>query len=61
MGAPPMLTPEARAAALAKAAQSRKRRAEIKAKIKRGEFSIDTVLEIAAMKMPSQKCASVNC
>ena len=34
-------------AALAKAAQYRKRRAEIKAKIKRGEFSIDTVLEIA--------------
>lgn len=35
-------------AALAKAAQYRKRRAEIKSKIKRGEFSIDTVLEIAA-------------
>ena len=48
MGAPPHLSPEARMAALAKAAQSRKRRAEIKAKIKRGEFSIDTVLEIAA-------------
>lgn len=48
MGAPPQLSPEARTAALAKAAQYRKRRAEIKAKIKRGEFSIDTVLEIAA-------------
>ncbi|MBF8252064.1 MAG: guanylate kinase [Actinobacteria bacterium] len=48
MGAPPQLSPEARMAALAKAAQSRKRRAEIKSKIKRGEFSIDTVLEIAA-------------
>ena len=48
MGAPPILTPEARAAALVKAGQSRKRRAEIKAKIKSGEFSIDTVLEIAA-------------
>ena len=48
MGAPPILTPEQRAAALAKAAQSRKRRAEVKVKIKRGEFSIDTVLEIAA-------------
>ena len=48
MGAPPFLTPEARAAALVKAGQSRKRRAEIKAKIKSGEFSIDTVLEIAA-------------
>lgn len=48
MGAPPILTAEQRAAALAKAAQSRKRRAEVKGKIKRGEFSIDTVLEIAA-------------
>ena len=48
MGAPPQLTAEARMAALAKAAHYRKRRAEIKAKIKRGEFSIDTVLEIAA-------------
>ena len=48
MGAPPILTPEQRAAALAKAARSRKRRAEVKIKIKRGEFSIDTVLEIAA-------------
>lgn len=48
MGTPPPLSPESRMAALAKAAQYRKRRAEIKAKIKRGEFSIDTVLEIAA-------------
>ena len=48
MGAPPQLTPEQRAMALAKAAQSRKRRAEVKGKIKSGEFSIDTVLEIAA-------------
>ena len=48
MGAPPQLSAEARMAALAKAAEYRKRRAEVKAKIKRGEFSIDTVLEIAA-------------
>ena len=48
MGAPPILTAEQRAAALLKASQSRKRRADIKAKIKSGEFSIDTVLEIAA-------------
>jgi len=48
MGAPPQLTAEERANALAKAAQSRKRRAEVKSKIKTGEFSIDTVLEIAA-------------
>ena len=48
MGAPPILTAEERAAALFKASQSRKRRADIKSKIKSGEFSIDTVLEIAA-------------
>ncbi len=48
MGAPPQLTPQQRAMALDKAAQSRKRRAEVKNKIKSGEFSIDTVLEIAA-------------
>ena len=48
MGAPPQLTAEQRSMALAKAAQSRKRRAEVKNKIKSGEFSIDTVLEIAA-------------
>ena len=48
MGAPPILTAEQRAAALLKASQSRKRRADIKAKIKSGEFSLDTVLEIAA-------------
>ena len=48
MGAPPILTPEERSAALLKAAASRKRRAEVKAKVKKGEFSIDAVLEIAA-------------
>ncbi len=47
MGAPPQLTPEQRSAALAKAAQSRKRRAEIKSRIKSGDFSIDAVLELA--------------
>lgn len=48
MGAPPKLSPEQRSAALLKASQSRKRRAEVKLKVKNGEFSIDTVLEIAA-------------
>ena len=48
MGAPPQLSAEARMAALAKAGEYRKRRAEVKAKIKRGDFSIDAVLEIAA-------------
>ena len=48
MGAPPILTAEERTAALLKAAASRKRRAEVKAKVKTGEFSIDAVLEIAS-------------
>ena len=47
MGSPPQLSAEQRSAALAKAAQSRKRRAEIKTKIKSGDFSIDAVLELA--------------
>ena len=47
MGLPPQLTAEQRQEALLKAAASRKRRAEVKIKMKNGEFSIDTVLEIA--------------
>ena len=47
MGAPPQLTPEQRSAALAKAAASRKRRAEVKNRIKNSEFTIDAVLELA--------------
>ena len=47
MGSPPQLSAEQRSAALAKAAHSRKRRAEIKTKIKSGDFSIDAVMELA--------------
>jgi guanylate kinase len=47
MGLPPQLTPEQRQQALLKAASSRKRRAEVKIKIKNGEFSVDTILDIA--------------
>jgi len=47
MGSPPQLTPEQRQDALLKAAASRKRRAEVKVKIKNGEFSIDMILEMA--------------
>ncbi|MDA2962798.1 MAG: guanylate kinase [Actinomycetota bacterium] len=50
MGGPPKLSEQVRAAALVKASQSRKRRAEIKAAIKAGELSIDGVLEIAAQE-----------
>jgi guanylate kinase len=48
MGLPPQLTPEQRKEALLKAAISRKRRAEVKIKIKSGEFTIDSILELAA-------------
>jgi len=48
MGLPPQLTPEQRKEALLKAAISRKRRAEVKLKIKSGEFTIDSILELAA-------------
>ena len=47
MGLPPQLTPEQRKEALLKAAISRKRRAEVKTKIKSGEFTIDSILELA--------------
>jgi len=47
MALPPTLTPEQREAALRKATASRQRRAEVKIKIKNGEFSIDTILEIS--------------
>ena len=47
MGLPPQLTPEQRHQALLKASSSRKRRAEVKARLKDGEYSIDDILEIA--------------
>ena len=47
MGIPQQLTPEKSNQALLKASSSRKRRAEVKARLKDGEFSIDDILEIA--------------
>lgn len=47
MGTPPQLTPEQRQQALLKASSSRKRRAEVKASLKNGDYSIDNILEIA--------------
>ena len=47
MGLPPELSDDQRKQALQKAAHARKRRAEVKLKIKSGEFSIGTILEIA--------------
>jgi guanylate kinase len=48
MGTPPQLSAEQRAAALAKASASRKRRAEIKSQIKSGLVGIDEVLSLAS-------------
>ena len=47
MGLPPQLTAEQRQHALLKAANSRKRRAEVKSKMKNGEVSIDDILLLA--------------
>ena len=47
MALPPTLSPEARAAALAKAKVSRQRRAAVKEKVRKGEVTISQVLELA--------------
>ena len=47
MPTPPTLTPEERAAALAKASTARKRRAEIKAQIKSGYLDIQSVYQLS--------------
>jgi len=47
MALPPTLTPEARAAALAKAKDSRRRRAAVKEQVRKGEMTISQVLELA--------------
>ncbi|MBA3288891.1 MAG: integration host factor [Acidimicrobiia bacterium] len=44
MATPPQLTPEQRSAALAKAAEARAARAEIKARLKMGSFSLGEAL-----------------
>ena len=44
---PPQLSPEDRARALAKAAASRKRRAEVKAQIKSGKYSLSQVFALS--------------
>jgi hypothetical protein len=44
MATPPILTPEQRAAALAKAAEARTARAEIKVKLKQGSMTVPEAL-----------------
>jgi hypothetical protein len=45
MATPPQLTPEQRAAALAKAAEARAARADIKARLKMGSMSLSEALD----------------
>lgn len=45
MATPPQLTPEQRAAALAKAAEARAARADIKARLKMGSMSLQEALD----------------
>ena len=45
MATPPQLTPEQRTAALAKAAEARAARAEIKARLKMGSMTLDEALD----------------
>ena len=47
MGAPPQLSPEQRASALAKAKESRQIRAAVKARIKSGELSVTDVIAMS--------------
>ena len=47
MPQPPALTPEQRAAALAKAAEARRVRAEVKERLKAGQVSFAEVLDLA--------------
>ncbi|MEZ5342281.1 MAG: integration host factor, actinobacterial type [Acidimicrobiales bacterium] len=47
MANPPQLTPEQRSAALVKAAEARKARAEVKARLKMGSISLPEVLDLA--------------
>lgn len=55
MPVPPSLTPEQRAQALIKAAQSRRARADVKAKVKSGEMGISDVLILAKTDEPIAK------
>jgi hypothetical protein len=47
MALPPALTPEQRAAALVKAAEARKARAEIKERLKMGSLSLGELLKLS--------------
>jgi hypothetical protein len=59
MATPPQLTPEQRAAALAKAAEARAARAEIKARLKMGSLSLKDALEASDDNIGKLKVVSL--
>lgn len=59
MATPPQLTPEQRAAALAKAAEARAARAEIKARLKMGSMSLAEALESDDVNVGKLKVVSL--
>lgn len=59
MATPPLLTPEQRTAALAKAAAARAARAEIKARLKMGSMSLEEVLDSDDVNVEKLKVVSM--
>ncbi len=59
MATPPQLTPEQRAAALAKAAEARAARAEIKARLKMGSMTLAEALESEDVNVGKLKVVSL--
>lgn len=59
MATPPQLTPEQRTAALAKAAEARAARAEIKARLKMGSMSLADALASADVNVGKLKVVSL--
>lgn len=59
MGTPPQLTPEQRSAALAKAAEARAARADIKARLKMGSISLREALDSTDTNLGKLKVVSM--
>lgn len=59
MATPPQLTPEQRTAALAKAAEARVARADIKARLKMGSFSLKEALDSTDVNVGKLKVVSM--
>ncbi len=59
MATPPQLTPEQRSAALAKAAEARAARAEIKQRLKMGSMSLKEAFESDDENVGKLKCVSL--